>query len=75
LKVDFDLEQIFDTYEQALQSVNQSVEHYNTIRPHGSINYLTPKQAHLKTGKLKNRWKKKQVIEKQKLVNLNTKLT
>lgn len=68
LKVDFDLEQIFDNYEQALHTVNQSIEHYNTVRPHGSINYLTPKKAHLKTGKLKNKWKKKQVVEKQSFV-------
>ncbi|MEZ4883393.1 MAG: integrase core domain-containing protein [Chitinophagales bacterium] len=71
LKVDFDLAQIFDNYEHALQIVNQSIANYNTVRPHGSINYLTPQKAHLKTGELKNRWRKKQVVDKQE----NTKLT
>ena len=75
LKVDFDLEQVFATYEQALEAVNQSIKYYNTVRPHGSINYLTPKEAHLKTGKLKNKWKKKQTIGKQKLVDSNAQLT
>lgn len=62
LKVDFDLERTFEDYEQALQAVNQAIEYYNTLRPHGSIDYLTPNEAHLKTGKLKKRWKKKQVM-------------
>ena len=58
-KVDFDLKQTFNSYEEALSCVNQMVTNYNGLRPHGSIDYLTPNEAHLRSGKLKNRWKKK----------------
>ena len=33
------------------------VDNYNNDRPHLSCNLLTPKQAHLKQGAMKKKWK------------------
>lgn len=59
LKDEFVLDKTFPTYEQALQSVNKTVEIYNKVRPHASCDYLTPEMAHKKHGVLPMRWKKK----------------
>jgi transposase InsO family protein len=59
LKTDFDLGRIFDTAQQAQQTVEQSIRAYNEIRPHMSCDNLTPEQAHQMKGALKKRWKPK----------------
>ena len=58
LKIDFDLEKTFDSYEAAELAVASAVERYNGIRPHGSCNYLTPNEAHEGQGYLRKRWRK-----------------
>jgi len=59
LKTDFNLSRIFDNREQALITVGKSIYAYNNLRPHMSCNYLTPVEAHQKTGLLKKKWKPK----------------
>ncbi len=44
-------------YKEAVRSVSIAVSIYNHQRPHGSIDYLTPIEAHFRSGKLKRRWK------------------
>ena len=44
-------------FEQTIRLVEKSINAYNHIRPHGSCDFLTPEQAHQKSGTLKKRWK------------------
>ncbi len=51
------LEEKYLNYEQARQAVSVAVSIYNHHRPHGSIDLLTPEEAHYREGELKRRWK------------------
>lgn len=42
LKVEFHLDQHFATYEDARKALAESIEIYNTMRPHMRLNYRTP---------------------------------
>ena len=57
LKTEFNLHSsslgVVKTYEY----ISKCIHNYNNIRPHASIDYLTPNQAHLKNTELKKRWK------------------
>jgi putative transposase len=44
-------------YKEAVRSVSKAISIYNHQRPHGSIDYLTPYEAHFKEGEIKRRWK------------------
>jgi len=57
LKSEFGLDRKFDNYQQASAAVTYAIHVYNTLRPHASINYLTPQQADQQQGKLPARWK------------------
>lgn len=48
----------FPTVEAAQAGVKRAIDSYNTLRPHGSCNYYTPKQAHQMQGELGRRWRK-----------------
>lgn len=47
----------FRNIEEAQTEIKKFIEFYNTQRPHRSIEYLTPTEAHNKTGELKRMWK------------------
>ena len=47
----------FFNHKEAVKATRKAVKYYNEKRPHSSINFLTPNQAHLKTGSLKKCWK------------------
>ena len=47
----------FNNIEQAKSQVKKFVDFYNTNRPHRSVQWLTPNQAHQCTGELKRVWK------------------
>jgi transposase InsO family protein len=51
------LEQEYNTFEQAYRAVAKACSIYNNDRPHGSVNYLCPSEAHLVDGKLERKWK------------------
>jgi putative transposase len=57
LKTELGLGETFNSVEEARSAVEVSVRIYNEKRPHASCDYLTPSQAHLKTGVLPKRWK------------------
>jgi transposase InsO family protein len=42
---------------QALKEIPVNIEFYNQVRPHSSIERLTPNQAHSRTGPLERKWK------------------
>ena len=49
LKMDFRLNRIFTTFDEAARAVEQSIYNYNHLRPHMSCGYLTPAAAHIST--------------------------
>jgi len=51
------LEKSYKSFTEARRQVDQAVSIYNHLRPHLSIDMLTPVEAHTKTGPLKKRWK------------------
>ncbi|MDR1122116.1 MAG: integrase core domain-containing protein [Dysgonamonadaceae bacterium] len=55
----------YDNFEQANDRICQIIRTYNTLRPHLSCDMLTPEQAHANVGKLKKRWKQKNVTQKK----------
>ena len=61
------LDKAHPNYKVAVRNVSIAISIYNHQRPHGSIDYLTPIEAHFRSGKLKRRWKnyysKKQDME------------
>jgi putative transposase len=59
LKSEFGLNEKFDTFQQASAKVTYAIDVYNNLRPHASIDYLTPQQAHLQQGAIPARWKSK----------------
>lgn len=72
LKTELSLDNKFDNYHQALEAVNHAIRVYNTLRPHASINYMTPEQAHRQCGPLPTRWKtRKQRVKENVRSELN----
>jgi transposase InsO family protein len=65
LKTEFGLSDRFQTFDQASKTVAQAIHHYNHTRPHASVDYLTPDQAHQTAGTLTKRWKPKPTLQKQ----------
>lgn len=57
LKTEFNLHRIFSSHDEAKLVVAKSIEAYNTKRPHMSIDFLTPDEAHVFDGELQKRWK------------------
>lgn len=48
---------IFMSFEQAQEAIDRAIKEYNEVRPHQSINFLTPAKAHTMTGDIPKRWK------------------
>ncbi len=62
------------SFETALTSIRRTIKIYNEMRPHASIDYLTPSQAHHRTGLLKRRWKAYyRTDQRLKIIELNVK--
>jgi transposase InsO family protein len=58
LKDEFNLDANFDNFKEAELCVNKSIETYNSLRPHLSLDYQTPNQVHNnKRGEIEKRWK------------------
>jgi putative transposase len=51
------LKESYDHISNAYKSVKQAISIYNNLRPHASLDMLTPENAHQKTGPLKRRWR------------------
>jgi putative transposase len=58
IKNEFNLYSSALSFEDTHQLIVNSVEAYNSLRPHGSCDYLTPVTAHNQAKTLKKRWKK-----------------
>jgi putative transposase len=51
------LQDVYPTIKQAQQSAVIAIDVYNRIRPHSSVDMMTPEKAHQQTGPIKRRWK------------------
>jgi transposase InsO family protein len=51
------LERSFESFREAREKIDEAVTIYNQVRPHLSVDMLTPQEAHERTGELKRRWK------------------
>lgn len=58
LKHEFCCEQIYGSHPEARSSIYKTIDVYNQKWPHGSLDYLSPEQAHEKQGTIKKRWKR-----------------
>lgn len=66
LKDEYDLCETFADYHAALEATKLAVYKYNNKRPHRSVDFMFPTDAHRQTGALKKHWKKRQYDTKQK---------
>jgi putative transposase len=57
LKDEQGLEVKFGSFGEAWEKVREAIEIYNFERPHGSIDYLSPAEAHEMSGPIPKRWK------------------
>lgn len=57
LKTEFNMGGTFPCHEKAMENATKSIAIYNGMRPHLSLNYLTPELAHEGSGKLEKKWK------------------
>ncbi|MCX7547810.1 IS3 family transposase [Xanthomarina sp. F1114] len=67
IKSEFNLHTSTLGFEKTYKHITQSIKSYNSLRSHASCDYLTPNQAHLKTTKLKKRWKNYQTYNNPKM--------
>jgi transposase InsO family protein len=51
------LEEVYPNITQAQQSAVIAIDTYNRLRPHSSVDMMTPEKAHTQTGQIKRRWK------------------
>jgi transposase InsO family protein len=47
----------FNNIDEAQTAIKKYIDFYNSKRPHRSIEWLTPNEAHQKTGTLQRKWK------------------
>lgn len=58
LKHEFCCEQIYGSHQEAQVAIYKTINVYNQKWPHGSLDYLSPEQAHEKQGTIRKRWKR-----------------
>ena len=68
IKNDFFPKIIYQNHQQANRSIHKIIKVYNEKRPHLSVNYMTPAQAHLQEGKIEMAWKQYRRKPKEKEV-------
>lgn len=57
IKNEFKKDQVYRNHRVACKAIAKDIAIYNSKRPHGSIDYLTPEVAHHHKGPMKKRWK------------------
>ena len=58
IKNEFSSMRVHQNYKEAKKHIDMAVLTYNKVRPHSSLDFLTPEIAHERSGELKKRWKK-----------------
>jgi len=57
IKNEFFPKKVHQNHKEAKKCIVAMIGHYNERRPHASLNYHTPEQAHGMSGEIKKRWK------------------
>lgn len=57
LKNEFYPKKVYQNHKEASKTIDYIIAIYNKKRPHASIDFLTPDEAHIKNGEIKKRWK------------------
>lgn len=57
IKNEFFPKKVYQNHKEAKKSIAVTVRHYNEKRPHASLDYFTPDQAHDMSGDISKRWK------------------
>lgn len=57
IKNEFFPKKVYQNHKEAKKSITKTILTYNERRPHSSIDFLTPEQAHNQEGLLIKRWK------------------
>ena len=57
LKAEYGLGKCYNSLQEAKAQLDKAVSVYNSKRPHDSLSYLMPNQAHQLTGIIKRNWK------------------
>ncbi len=68
IKNDYAPGKMYQSHNEASQAIDRIIESYNERRPHQSLNYMTPSQAHQLEGEIGKRWKKYSRKQKEKEV-------
>jgi len=66
IKNEFFPKKVYQNHKEAKKMIAVIIRHYNETRPHASLDYLTPNQAHETEGELKKRWKTYRRVKKGK---------
>jgi putative transposase len=61
------LEEVYPNIKQARQAAAEAIDIYNRLRPHSSIDMMTPEKAHAATGPIMRRWKLRTFKQKQEV--------
>lgn len=64
LKDEYELGETYSNYQAALEAVKSAVYKYNHIRPHRSVGFMVPVEAHVQNGPLKKHWRKRKHVPK-----------
>ena len=57
IKNEFFPKRVYQNHKEADKAIDKIVQTYNNSRPHLSLDYMTPDQAHHYKGVIKKRWK------------------
>jgi len=57
IKNEFFPKKVYQNHKEAKKIITKIISVYNNTRPHSSLDFLTPEQAHKKNGVIMNRWK------------------
>jgi putative transposase len=68
IKNEFYPKRVYQNHKEASKALSRIIDIYNSKRPHSSINYLTPEQAHKEMGILKKQWKQYKRFKKPAVV-------
>lgn len=68
VKNEFHPKSIYQNHQEAVRALCGKINIYNDIRPHDSLDYLTPSQAHELSGPIPKKWKTYKKNKKQKEV-------
>ena len=65
LKDEYELNETYSDYQAALEATNTAVYKYNHKRPHRSVSFMFPIDAHYQKGPLKKYWRKRNYDSKR----------